>query len=361
MSSSGVIKTALALLCDLLRFARLMCQSRTRLAAENLFLRKQLACYLERQVRRRRTDNGSRITLVLLSQFVAWRDLVTIVRPETFMRWHREAFRLYWRWTSRPRGRPRIPLTLQRLIADMASANRTWGEERIAAELRLKLGLTVSPRTVRRYMPKHFPSRGGRPGQSWRTFLSNHAGDVLACDFFVTVTCQRVYVFVMMDVSSRQVLHWNLTRHPTAAWTMQQFRDGIPADGPHRILVHDRDAIFAPAVDDTLRSMQLRVLKTPVRAPQANAFCERLIGSVRRECLDWIIPLNEQHLRRALAEWFTHYNGARPHAALGPGIPDAPMSGVPVTGHTLARSNRVAVRSVLGGLHHEYGLERLAA
>ena len=149
----------------------------------------------------------------------------------------------------------------------MASANRTWGEERIAAELRLKLGLTVSPRTVRRYMPKHFPSRGGRPGQSWRTFLSNHPGDVLACDFFVTVTVtfQRVYVFVMMDVSSRQVLHWNLTRHPTAAWTRQQFRDGIPADGPHRILVHDRDAIFALAVDDTLRSMQLRVLKTPVR------------------------------------------------------------------------------------------------
>ena len=138
MSSSGVIKTALALLCDLLRFARLMCQSRTRLAAENLFLRKPLACYLERQVRAHRTDNGSRITLVLLSQFVAWRDLVTIVRPETFMRWHREAFRLFWRWKSRPRGRPCIPLKLQRLIADMASANRTWGEERIAAELRLK-------------------------------------------------------------------------------------------------------------------------------------------------------------------------------------------------------------------------------
>ena len=130
-----------------------MFQSRTRLAAENLFLRKQLACYLERNVRPHRTDDASRIMLVMLSRWVEWRPLLTIVRPDTFVRWHRETFRLFWRWKSRRRGRPRIPAELQQLIADMAAANRTWGEERIAAELRLKLGLTVSPRTVRRYMP----------------------------------------------------------------------------------------------------------------------------------------------------------------------------------------------------------------
>jgi putative transposase len=218
--------------------------------------------------------------LVVLSRLVEWRDLLTIVRPDTFVRWHRELFRLLWRSKSRPRGRPRIPLALQRLIADMAAANRTWGEERIAAELRLKLGLTVSPRTVRRCMPRGpLPGRG-QQRQSWATFLRNHAGAVLACDFFVVVTAtfQRVYVFVILDIATRWVVHWNHTVHLTAEWTVQQFRDGLPLDGAHRLLVHDRDGIFAPAVDHALRLMSLHVLKTPVRAPQANAHGERFIG-----------------------------------------------------------------------------------
>jgi putative transposase len=149
------------------------------------------------------------------------------------------------------------------------------GRGAIAAELRLKLGLTVSPRTVRRYMPRRPP--GGARTQSWATFLRHHAGAVLACDFFVVVTAtfQRVYVFVILDIASRQVVNWNLTRHPTAEWTIQQFRNGLPIDGPYRFLVHDRDDIFAPAVDDALDAMSLRVLKTPVRTPQANGYCER--------------------------------------------------------------------------------------
>ncbi len=193
-----------------------MSRSRTQLAPENLFLRKQLACYIERQVRPRRTDNASRITLVLLSKFVDWRELLTIVRPETLVRWHRDLYRLFWRVKSRQRGRPRIPIDVQRLIADMATHNRTWGDERIAAELRLKLGLTVSPRTVRRYMPSRPSRRGGWKAQSWATFLHNHAGAVLACDFFiVTATFQRLYVFVLLDIGTRRIVHWNLTDHPT--------------------------------------------------------------------------------------------------------------------------------------------------
>jgi hypothetical protein len=264
-----VLRTALALLADLLRLLRLMVRSRTQLAAENLFLRKQLACYVERQVRPRRTDDASRIALVLLSQFVGWRELLTIVRPDTLVRWHRDLFRLFWRLKSRPRGRPRIPTEVQRLIVEMAVHNRTWGEERIAAERRLKLGLTLSPRTVRRYMPPRPRSRGGRSVQSWATFLHNHAGAVLACDFFivVTATLQRLYVFVILDIRTRRVVHWNLTDHPTAAWTIQQFRNGLPLDGVYQFIVHDRDGIFAPAVDEALRSMSLHVLKTPVRAP----------------------------------------------------------------------------------------------
>ena len=161
-------------------------------------------------------DNASRIALVALSRLVEWRDLLTIVRPETFVRWHRDLYRLFWRVRSRPRGRPRIPAELQQLIAEMAAANRTWGEERIAAELRLKLGLTVSPRTVRRYMSRRDPV--GPRTQSWATFLYNHAGAVLACDFFVVVTVsfRTLYVFVIMELGTRRILHHNVTAHPTA-------------------------------------------------------------------------------------------------------------------------------------------------
>jgi len=340
-----------------------MFRSRAQLAAENLFLRKQLACYIERPVRPRRTDNASRIALVLLSHFVDWRELLTIVRPDTLVRWHRDLFRLFWRLKSRHRGRPRIPIEMQRLIADMAAHNQTWGEERIAAELRVKLGLTVSPRTVRRYMPSRPRGRGGRSAQSWATFLHNHAGAVLACDFFIVVTAtfQRLYVFVLLDIGTRRLVHWNLTDHPGSEWTIQQFRNGLPLDGTYRFLVHDRDGIFAPAVDEALRSMSLDVLKTPVRAPQANAYCERFIGTVRRECLDWMIPLNERHLRSILAEWISHYNGERPHSALGPGLPNDPTHQTALTVHRIPTTHRVAASARLGGLHHHYLLEPIAA
>jgi putative transposase len=330
-----VLRTALALLFDLLRLLRSILRSRSHLAAENLFLRKQLACYLERQCRPKRPDNAARITLALLSRVVGSWELLTIVRPDTLGRWHRDLYRLFWRAKSKPRGRPRIPADLQRLIADISAGNRTWGEERIAAELRVKLGLTVSPRTVRRYIPRNHRPPAGRSTQSWATFLHNHAGAVLACDFFVVVTAtfQRLYVFVILDIATRRILHWNVTEHPTPEWTIQQFRNGLPLDVACRFVVHDRDAIFAPAVDDALGSMSLAILRTPPRAPQANAYCERFIGTARRECLDWIIPLNERHLRHVLAEWMTHYNAERPHSARGPGLPDDARRRATVTGH----------------------------
>jgi putative transposase len=212
-------------------------------------------------------------------------------------------------------------------------------------------------------MPRRSPSHGVSRSQSWRTFLQNHSGNVLACDFFVAVTATfaRVYVFLILDIGTRQVVHWNVTAHPTAEWTIQQFRNGLTPGSRYRFVLHDHDAIFAAAVDDALTSMRLRVLKTPVRTPQANAFCERAIGTVRRECLDWVIPLNERHLRRTLAEWIAHYNRERPHSALGPGIPKSPAPSAALTGHQLSPLHRVARRAVLGGLHHEYRLERFAA
>jgi len=358
-----MLRTALATLTDLWRLLRLMLRSQRQLAAENLFLRKQLACYIERQVRPRRTDNASRIALVLLSQFVDWRELLTIVRPDTLVKWHRDLFRLFWRLKSRQRGRPRIPIEVQRLIAEMATHNQTWGEERIAAELRVKLGLTVSPRTVRRYMPSRPRSSGGRSTQSWATFLRNHAGAVLACDFFIVVTAtfQRLYVFVLLDIGTRRIVQWNLTDHPTSEWTIQQFRNGLPLDGRYRFLVHDRDGIFAPAVDEALQLMSLQVLPTPVRAPQANPHYERFIGTARRECLDWMMPPNQRHLRSILAEWISHYNGERPHSALGPGLPNDPTQQTALTGHRIPATHRAVARARLGGLHHHYLLESVAA
>lgn len=357
-----MIRTAILLVRDLLHFVALTCSSHNRLAAENLFLRKQLAFYVERKVKPRRLNDAARIALVVLARAIDWRQLLVVVRPETLVQWHRQGFRLFWRWKSRRPGLPRIPVYLQDLIADMARANRTWGEERIAAELLLKLGVAVSPRTVRRYMCRPVSPRPCSSPQTWSTFVRNHARETLACDFFVAVTAtfRLVYVFLVLEIGTRRLLHWNVTKHPTAEWTAQQFRTVLTGDEPYRFVVHDRDAVFAAAVDDALRSMHLRVLKTPARVSQANAFCERLIGTARRECLDHLIPLNE--LRKILAEWVPHYNRGRPHASLGPGIPEPSRLTVSRTvDHQLPHDHRVVTKPILAGLHHEYRLEPIAA
>ena len=362
--SHTAVRTVLRVACDGLRFLSTLSRSRAQLAAENLFLRKQLALYMERQVKPRRADDATRIALVALSRLIDWRQILTIVRPATLIRWHRKGFQLFWRWKSRPRGRPPVPVDLQQLIAAMAAANRTWGEERIAAELLVKLVIRVSPRTVRRYMASDTGPRGRAGTQTWRTFVRNHARAVLACDFFVVVTARfRVlYVFVVLEIGTRRILHWNVTAHPTAEWTAQQFRMVASGDQPHRWVIHDRDSIYSESLDATLAAMGLTVLRTPVRAPQANAFCERLIGTIRRECLDWLIPLNERHLRVVLRRWVRHYNTGRPHASLGPGLPDPANRSVPSsTGDWIRNGCRVVAEPILGGLHHEYRLEPQAA
>jgi putative transposase len=258
-----------------------------------------------------------------------------------------------------------VPGDLQRLIADMAAANCTWGEERIASELLLKLGIRVSPRTVRRYMPTGGVPRTGPRSQRWSTFVRNHANGVLACDFFVAIsaTFRVFYVFVVLEVGTRRIRHWNVTEHPTAEWTPQQFRMVMSGGEPHRFLIHDRDSIYSEDVDRTIAAMGLTILKTPVRAPQANAYCERLIGTIRRECLDWMIPLNESHLRRILQQWVVHYNRRRPHARLGPGIPErSPTDFAPGShGHQIRNGSCLVAEPVLGGLHHEYRLKSRAA
>jgi putative transposase len=362
-----LIGTLLMLLVDIVHFLRLCLRPSAVLAAENLFLRKQLALYQERHVKPRRVTDVTRFTLVWLSRWCNWRQALAIVQPDTLIRWHRQGFRLFWRWKSQ-QGRPPIPSQLQALIRQMARDNPTWGQERIANELLLKLGLRVSPRTVRKYMPKRLDRGPGQrmTSQPWRTFVRNHAQAIIACDFCVVVTAtfRLLYVFVVMEHVTRRMLHTNVTAHPTAEWTLQQLREAIPADHGYRFLLHDRDSIFSPQLDLYIRHLGLRVLKTPPQCPQANALCERLIGTLRRECFDFLIPLTAQHLCRLLHEWVRHYNTGRPHMALGPGIPQPPPS-LPAplqsSRHWLPEHGRVVSQPILGGLHHAYACAQKVA
>ncbi len=356
----ALLEVAGQLLADALRFAIVALRPTRIVAAENLFLRRQLAMYVERGVKPRRPDVAIRVSLALLSRLFDWRTSLVVVRPETLMRWHRAGFRLLWRLKSRP-GRPAIPVELRQLIRRTTAENPLWGEERIANELLLKLGLKVSPRSVRKYMPKRPP---GRPcgDQRWSTFLRNHARAIVACDFFVAVTAsfRLLFVFVLIEHGSRRLLYLNVTAHPTAAWTLQQLRDALGCERRYRYLIHDRDRIFAKSLDESIGRLGLKVLKSPFHSPMANAICERLIGTIRRECLDWMIPISEAHLRSILRIWARHYNTERPHSRLGPGVPDPPRPAAVLpksnSRHRLAAGASVHVKSVLGGLHHEYTL-----
>jgi transposase InsO family protein len=353
-------RIVLGLLADLFGLVALMMRPRRSVAAENLVLRRQLALFQERGVKPRRIDAAIRIRLAWLTRLCDWRSCLIVVRPETVIRWHRAGWRLFWRYKSRP-GRPPIPLELQQLIRRMASDNPLWGEERIANELLVKLDIRVSPRTVRKYMPKR-PPASPRGDQRWSTFLSNHAKAIIACDFFVavTVTFRSLYVFVTIEHGSRRLARVDVTAHPSAAWTLQQLREVVGFDHAYRYLIHDRDAIFARQLDESIRALGLSMLKSPPHCPKANAICERVIGTIRRECLDWLVPMSEGHLRSILKSWVEHYNRGRPHSSLGPGVPDPPqrLAVIPKSEfrHRLAADTSVLAKSVLGGLHHEYSL-----
>jgi transposase InsO family protein len=301
---------------DALRWLVPLFRSTEAVHAENLFLRRQLALFIERGVRPRRVDAATRVSLAVLAKRFEWRSALVVVQPATLLRWHRAGWRLFWRLKSRP-GRPPIPAELRALIRRMAKENPLWSEERIANELLLKLGIRISPRTVSKYLSKR-PRGQPRGDLSWSTFLKNHATAILACDFFIAVTAnfRMLYVFVVIEHGSRRLAHVNVTAHPSADWTLQQLREAIGDKDEHKYLIHDRDRIFAKRLDDSIRALGLEVLRSPFASPKANAICERVIGTIRRECLDWMIPMSETHLRSILREWVTHYNRGRPHSAL---------------------------------------------
>jgi transposase InsO family protein len=200
---------------------------------------------------------------------------------------------------------------------------------------------------------RQLPQPRGSKDQRWATFLRNHAHGIVACDFFISVTVgfRILYVFVALEIGSRHLVHFNVTEHPTAEWTLQQLHETLSDECGYTFLLHDRHKSFSESLDREVESWGIHVMRSPVPTPTANAHCERLIGSKRRECLDYVIPLNASHLLRILREWVRHYNTGRPHQSLGPAIPDRSQVNAPTCGRS---TSRVISKPILGGLHHEY-------
>lgn len=319
---------------------------------EVLALRHQLAVLQARPRRRPSLGRFDRLLWVMLSRaWPQWRSVLIIVKPETVIAWHRKGFRLYWRWKSRAgkSGRPGISREVRELIRQMSTANPLWGAPRIHGEL-LKLGIQISQATVAKYMVRQRKP----PSQSWRKFLDNPVQQVAAIDFLVvrTVSCRLLFVFVVLTHHRRHAVHFNVTSHPTAEWTARQIAEAFPWDSAPRYLLHDRDCIYGAAFHQQVAEMGICEVLTAPRCPWQNAYAERFIGSLRRECLDHIIILNESSLRRILKAYFEYYEHSRTHLALEKEAPASRVIHPPELGEIVELPQ-------VGSLHHRN--ERRAA
>jgi putative transposase len=336
----------ITLLLHLFRLLPVLCGSHRHLALENLALRQQFAAY-KKPLRRPKLHPSDRLFWACLSRIWAgWRQALIIVTPDTVLRWHRRRFRDYWAKLSRRSqvGRPSTNAEIIALVRKMAAANPLWGAPRLHGEL-LKLGIDVAERTVSRLIPKRLTP----PSQTWRTFLTNHVRDLVSIDFFTVPTAQLRVLFVLVVLAHhrRRVLHFNVTEHPTAAWTAQQIVDSFPDDTAPSYLLRDRDAIYGDSFRQRMKGMRIQEVLTAARSPWQNTFAERLIGSIRRDCLDHVIILGERHLRHVLTNYFTYYHRTRTHLSLTKDAPDVRPVEPPALGKV------VPIREV-GGLHHRY-------
>ena len=319
--------------------------NRAGIVAENLALRHQLAI-LHQKSKRPRLRSRDRIFWAWLSRiWSGWRSALLIVRPDTVVRWHRQGFKLYWRWKSRKKiGRPAIPADIRTLIRRMARENLKWGVPRIQSELAL-LGLDIAESTVAKYL-KRCPKS---PSQTWRTFLENHVGDIAAIDFLVvpTVRFRLLYCFVVLRHEQRRVVHFNVTAHPTARWTGQQIVEAFPYDEAVRFMIRDHDGIYGLDFRQRVQHVGIDEVVIAYRSPWQSPFVERLIGSIRRECLNHVIVFNEAHLIRILTAYFEYYHQSRTHLSLDRNAPIPREVELPSQGRIIAIPQ-------VGGLHHRY-------
>jgi transposase InsO family protein len=335
----------------MIQLLRLLCgaliglfRSGARREAEILVLSHQINVLRRKSSNRPALNNIDRLLFVLLSRLVPTTlDALTVIRPDTVIRWHRAGFRAYWRWKSRPRGgRPRTPPEIQQLIRDMSIANPLWGAPRVHGEL-LKLGIDVGQTTVARYMAK----RRRPPSQGWRTFLHNHADGIASMDLFVvpTISFRLLYGLLILQHGRRQIVWLGVTTHPTAEWIARQLTEAYGWLAAPRYIVRDRDAVYGDIFIRRLQAMGIRDRPTAPRSPWQNGCAERLIGSIRRDCLDYVVVFGERHLRHLLESYRRYYNEARTHLSLDK---DAPVS------REVEAVGRIISKPHLGGLHHQY-------
>jgi len=321
-------------------------RSRWELVIENAMLRQQVVI-LRRKSPHPRLTTFDRLRFLLAAAVLpTWRRALAIVQPETVLRWHREGFRMFWRRRSQPGSvERRCTAETISLIREMATKNRLWGPERIRGEL-LKLGIKISKRTVQKYMRSVRERRGG--GQTWATFVKNHANDIWCCDFVQTydLLFRPLFLFFLLNQGSRQVVHIAATRNPTQDWTAQQLRNATMEGLAPRFLIRDRDEKFGSTFDRVAEGAGTRVIKTAVRAPNMNPVGERFVGSLRREALDHALLLDDQHLENVARQYVRYFNKARPHQGIGQRIPDGPVND--------NHAGKVIAIPVLGGLHHDY-------
>jgi transposase InsO family protein len=341
----------LPIISALLAFVAGLFQSRASLCLEHLALRHQLAVY-QQTIARPRLRPTDRLFWAWLSRlWPGWLDALAFVQPQTVIAWQRQRFRDHWRRLSQQGkpGRPTIAKDVRNLIRTMWQANPTWGAPRIVGELR-KLGIDVAKSTVEKYRVR--PKRPSSP--TWRTFLKNHVQDLVALDFFVmpTVTHKVLFVLLILTHERRRLVHFNITEHPTAEWTAQQVIDAFPWNEAPKYLLRDRDQIYGASFRQRVQHMGIEQVVIAPRSPWQNPYVERLIGSIRRECLDHVIVLHEGHLRRLLTEYFRYYHHWRTHRALEMDCPRP---------RPVQRPGHGSIREVpeVGGLHHHY--ERRAA
>ena len=319
-------------------------KTRARLEAEIVMLRHQLNVLRRRVPSKPKLSVADRLLFVWLYRlFPSVLNAVTIFQPETIIRWHRAGFCLYWRWKSRSRGgRPKVPIEIRRLIRDMSLAKRLWGAPRIHGEL-LKLGIDIAQSTVAKYM-----ARDGRGrSQTWKAFLHNHSTGIAAMDFLVvpTIGFKLLFVLVILRHQRRWLISLTVTTNPTAEWIARQITEAFPWDEAPKYLIRDRDASYGHALTRRLAAMGIRDHPTAPRSPWQNGHAERLIGSIRRECLDHIVVFGEAHLRRILFAYADYYNEVRTHLSL---FKDSPVQ------RPVQRCGQMSARPILGGLHHEY-------
>jgi putative transposase len=321
---------------------------RAGLVAENLVLRQQLAAVLRNGARHRLGPIDRAFWVVLSRLWSRWADVLAIVKPATVVAWHRRGFARFWAHKSRPHGRPPLSTEVIELIERMTRENPTWRRRRIAAEL-AKLGHNVCKDTVAKYMPKRSGGPGRPASTTWGTFLRTHLAGTIAIDFLTvpTVTFQVLYVFFVLSLERRCILHVNVTAHPYAAWAAQQIVEAVGPDANVVRLIRDRDGIYGAAFDARVRTLGLEQVRTAPRSPWQNGYAERFVGTLRRELLNDVVVLGERHLLHLVRQHARYYNEDRPHMSLDGDAPE--VRSVEPRG-----KGKVVGLPRVCGLHHRY-------